>query len=400
MGYNSLRGADPGHVASKGVGIVLDVQDSTVGGIGLVCVLNGMLVNSVVDPATEPVNPLGERSGQVFALGAQLVVVVGVIQDSCLFASRATVHESFRDVLLALASDRAVHCALGGVLVAVDLSLHPDLGLIAVLAKADGFVVGQVKNVLAESVRRRVVPVANTIQTDGVVVLLVGGHTRSGSGVLLNAEVGEVLGVPSVLGDSQSAVEVDESTISLLDGEAGPQQMSFAALHVLEDAIKSRLELSGDGIGGEDIIGRRFGRLIISGLEHVGVFAALGGVLVLKPGLNGTGFAAFGLVADDVLAVPQVERSKSQRSEAVDVPFLEPLPPGGIVREVEFGVGEPAKVNSVALAKGDITLDGLIIDRDQVVGLLVLHNGLVAVGDVAGSSVRLDVEVLFKKYIK
>jgi len=216
VGNDGLEGANPSHVAGASSRIILDVPGGTVRGVGAVSMLDGVVINSVVDPVAELVKERSNGSGQVLSLSGELVVVVGLVQVAGLLASGASVHESLGHILLAFLANGAVQSDLGGMLVTEDLSLETDLaGLVAILTEGDGLIVGQVEDILAESVLRSLVPVADSPVVDGVVNLLVGIDAGASGGVLLNLPVSVVLGVPRVLGEGKSAVEVDERAILL-----------------------------------------------------------------------------------------------------------------------------------------------------------------------------------------
>lgn len=400
VGNEGLSGEDEGPVAGLIVRIVLDVPVGAVRGVVTVGLLNGEGVQDVGDVLADGLEPAGERGGKfLLNLGGHLVVVVGLVQIAGLLASRAAVHEAFRHVLLALLSDRAVHGVLGGEVVAVSLGLDTDPVLVAVLAEADGLVSGHVEDVLAESVVRRLVPVAHGGVAEGVLVLLVCVHAGSNGGVLLDAEVGEVLGVPAVLGHAQGGVEVDESAVLLLGGQTGPQEAHLAALDVLEEALNGRLELGNDGLVGGDLGSGGLARLGLSGLEDDGVLAVLDGLLGLEPGVDGTGLGSFRLVAEDVLAVLQIQRDEAELGETGGVQLLEPLHPRSEIGEVQLALGDEVNVHAEAVAQRDVALlDGLLLlHGDDVVGLLVFQGGLEAVHNVAGDGVGLDMVVLEKK---
>ena len=120
---------------------------------------------------------------------------------------------------------------------------------------------------------------------------------------------------------------------------------------------------------------------------------ALGGVLVLEPGLNRAGASAFGFVTKGVFTVANVQRNKTKIGDAVGVPFLEPLDPCGLVGKVHFSFGDPMNINTPTFAQRVIALERLDVGFNVVDGLAVLEGGFVAVDNVASDGVRFHVVI-------
>lgn len=392
-GDQSLAGTDESHVGGSSHGIALDDPAGAVSGVGLsLDVLDGEGVQHLVDPLTASVQPVRHGLGQVLDLSAQLVVVVGLVQTAGFGASGASVHETGGQILLALLAGRAVHGRLGGVFVAVDLSLEADLVVVALFTEGDVILLGQVENILAESVGGGLVPVAGSRVADGVVDLPVGADVGAGRDVLLDHEIGEVLGVPSILGQTQSGVEVDESAILLFSDDAGPHELSVSTLQVLEEATENGTELGSDRLGGDNLgLGGGLG-LGGSRFEDDGVLAGLGGVLVLEESGDGAGAGAGRLVTQSVLTGLDRKRNEAQVGPAVDVPLAPPLQPGEFIGEVQFALLDHLQVETPRFTDGQLALDRLVGDADQV-DRLVLESRLDAVDPVTGDRVRLDVVV-------
>ena len=389
----SFHGADESHVAGSGERITLDDPASAVRSVRLsLGVLDGEGVEFVIEPLTERIGPVSHGLGQVLGLGGHFVVVVSLIHLTGFSASGAAVHESGGHILLALLSSRAVHGGLGGSFVAEDLGFEDDLRLVAMLTETDGVFFSHVQDILAETVSRRLVPVADGPVTDVVVDLPVGADVGSSGSIFLDLDVGEILGVPGILGQAHGGVEVDESAILLFGGETSPHQMSVAALDVLENTLNNWAEFSGDGGVGDNLgLGRSPG-FVASSLENDRVLAGLGGVLVLEEGRNGAGAGAGRLVADGVFAVADFQRNEAEVGDGVNVPFLEPLGPGPFVGKVDFGLLDVLDVDTEALAQREFAVDGFLVDVDDV-DLGVLKSGLGTVGPVTGDGVGLDVVV-------
>ena len=150
-------------------------------------------------------------------------------------------------------ASRAVHGGLSGVIVAVDLSLEADLGLVALFSESNLILFGHVKNILAETVSGWFVPVAGSSVANGEVDLLVRTNAGSSSGVLFDLDIGEVLGVPGILGQTNGGVEEDESTILLFSDHSRSHEVSVTALQVLEDTSENGAEFRSNGSGGENL---------------------------------------------------------------------------------------------------------------------------------------------------
>jgi hypothetical protein len=394
VGNDSFSRADDGPVAGASEGIALNSPGGTVRGVRIVSMLNGEVVNNVGDPVADPVSDLGDGSGQVVGFGGQFVVVVSLIQVAGLFAIGASVHETLSHILLAFLSNGAVHGVLGSIFITEKLGLEANLRLIAVLTETNGFVVGHIQNILAKSVMGSLVPVADGVPANGVVYPLVGiGGAWPGGGVLFDAEVSKVLAVPGVSGTGKGSVKVDVRSILLLNGETSPDEVGISTFQALEDTLKSGLEFGNNWAGRENFGGRALVELILSRLDDNSMVAALEGSLVLEPGLNSAGLGTFGLIPEVVLAVLDFERNKAKVRDTVDVPFLEHMKVGGEVSEIELALGDKVNINTITFAQRNLTVDRGFLDRDDVVGLLILESGFVAVGDVAGNGVGLDVVI-------
>lgn len=96
-----------------------------------------------------------------------------------------------------------------------------------------------------------------------------------------------------------------------------------------------------------------------------------------------------------VFAVLYVQRNKGKVGESINVPFLEPLDPRSHVGEIELAVRDDLEVDAVTVTKREFVVSGLIVDGDDVVVLLIFKSGLVAISNVAGNGVGLNVVVLY-----
>ena len=277
----------------------------------------------------------------------------------------------------------------GSSFVAVDLGLEGQLAL-GGIARAGAVPVagifGHVEDFGAETESGGVVPVAGGGTAQGVAHLAAVGGIDEGA---FDTQIPVLLGVHIVLSDTQRSVEQVEAAIGHDVLESSDEDISATAIDFLEDALSDVFADFGEGNAGLELGG--VDGLAGAGLDDSAALAVLEVVVVVEERLEGLDLA-LRLVADVVLAVAQGQRNESQVEEAVGVPFLQPLLPRSHVEVIHLAPGQQTQVNSVTFSQRQVTLEGSLLDADDVDGL-VFQGGDGAVQQVAGDGVRLDVVV-------